>query len=203
MNAVEVLRVRTARFMGLYIMAHLPLVVALEWLVRGSVGILERRHGRSRRLRRLYGIPEQQRRTAPAPVHRDDADRLLHPGCHGGSSVADGHPHVFLCRARDGRRILRLAADRRGNRHCRVAPPDPQFCTAFAGLRRRRCPWSRGVACGDRADRGRRPDRGRSLSDPVFDKRRTDLDRGKPGNRSRSSRKPARAGSPSTGQGRT
>ena len=40
MNAVEVLRVRTARFMGLYIMAHLPLVVALEWLVRGSVGWL-------------------------------------------------------------------------------------------------------------------------------------------------------------------
>ena len=40
MNAVEVLRVRTARFMGLYIMAHLPLVVVLEWLVRGSVGWL-------------------------------------------------------------------------------------------------------------------------------------------------------------------
>jgi methyl-accepting chemotaxis protein len=40
MNAVEILRVRTARFMGLYIMTHLPLVVALEWLVRGSVGWL-------------------------------------------------------------------------------------------------------------------------------------------------------------------
>jgi methyl-accepting chemotaxis protein len=40
MNAVEVLRVSTARFMGLYILAHLPLVALLEWLIQGSLGWL-------------------------------------------------------------------------------------------------------------------------------------------------------------------
>ena len=40
MNAVETLRVRTARFMALFIAAHLPVVVALEWLVQGSPGWL-------------------------------------------------------------------------------------------------------------------------------------------------------------------
>src|SRR6185295_10093270 len=36
MNAVDALRARTARFMALYIAAHLPLVIALEWLMQGS-----------------------------------------------------------------------------------------------------------------------------------------------------------------------
>jgi methyl-accepting chemotaxis protein len=40
MNAVEILRVRTARFMALFIAAHLPLVVMLEWQVQGSPGWL-------------------------------------------------------------------------------------------------------------------------------------------------------------------
>jgi methyl-accepting chemotaxis protein len=40
MNAVETLRVRTARFMALFIAAHLAVVVALEWLVQGSPGWL-------------------------------------------------------------------------------------------------------------------------------------------------------------------
>jgi methyl-accepting chemotaxis protein len=38
MNAVESLRVRTARFLSIYIAAHLPLVVGLEWLMQGSPG---------------------------------------------------------------------------------------------------------------------------------------------------------------------
>ena len=40
MNAVEALRARTARFMAYYIVAHVPLVIVLEWLVQGSVGWL-------------------------------------------------------------------------------------------------------------------------------------------------------------------
>ncbi len=36
MNAVEALRARTARFLALYIAAHLPLVIALEWMMQGS-----------------------------------------------------------------------------------------------------------------------------------------------------------------------
>ena len=40
MHAVEALRTRTARFMALYIAAHLPLVVVLEWLMQGSPGWL-------------------------------------------------------------------------------------------------------------------------------------------------------------------
>ncbi|MEZ5831566.1 MAG: methyl-accepting chemotaxis protein [Dongiaceae bacterium] len=38
MNAVEALRVRTARFLAIYVAAHLPLVVGLEWLMQGSPG---------------------------------------------------------------------------------------------------------------------------------------------------------------------
>jgi methyl-accepting chemotaxis protein len=38
MNAVEALRARTARFLAINIAAHLPLVVAIEWLVQGSPG---------------------------------------------------------------------------------------------------------------------------------------------------------------------
>ncbi len=38
MNAVETLRARTARFLGLYIAAHLPIVIGLEWLMQGGPG---------------------------------------------------------------------------------------------------------------------------------------------------------------------
>lgn len=40
MNAVEALRARTTRFMAVYIAAHVPLVILLEWLLRGSPGWL-------------------------------------------------------------------------------------------------------------------------------------------------------------------
>src|SRR5512147_2738287 len=40
MNTVEALRARTVRVLALYIAAHLPLVIALEWLMQGSPGWL-------------------------------------------------------------------------------------------------------------------------------------------------------------------
>src|SRR5215475_5224025 len=40
MNAVETLRAQTTRFMTLYIAAHVPLMIALEWLLHGSPGWL-------------------------------------------------------------------------------------------------------------------------------------------------------------------
>ncbi len=38
MHAVDLLRVRTARFLAIYIAAHLPVVVGLEWLMQDGVG---------------------------------------------------------------------------------------------------------------------------------------------------------------------
>jgi methyl-accepting chemotaxis protein len=40
MNAVELLREKTARWLGIYICAHFPLIAGLEWLRQGSPGIL-------------------------------------------------------------------------------------------------------------------------------------------------------------------
>ncbi|MBL9036514.1 MAG: hypothetical protein JNN33_17250 [Rhodospirillaceae bacterium] len=38
MHAVEALRARTARFLAIYIAAHLPIVLGLEWLMQGGLG---------------------------------------------------------------------------------------------------------------------------------------------------------------------
>ncbi|WP_374367046.1 methyl-accepting chemotaxis protein [Dongia sp.] len=40
MNAIDALRARVARLLGLYICLHLPVVAGLEWLVTGAVGWL-------------------------------------------------------------------------------------------------------------------------------------------------------------------
>ncbi|HVO02992.1 MAG TPA: methyl-accepting chemotaxis protein [Candidatus Cybelea sp.] len=40
MNAVESLRAKTARWLGIYICAHFPLVLGLEWIRQGSPGVL-------------------------------------------------------------------------------------------------------------------------------------------------------------------
>ncbi|HVZ01300.1 MAG TPA: methyl-accepting chemotaxis protein [Dongiaceae bacterium] len=40
MNAVELLRAKTARLLGIYICAHFPLIAGIEWVRQGSPGIL-------------------------------------------------------------------------------------------------------------------------------------------------------------------
>src|SRR4051812_30117231 len=40
MNAVELLRDKTARLLGIYICAHFPLIAGLEWFRQGSPGIV-------------------------------------------------------------------------------------------------------------------------------------------------------------------
>jgi len=40
MNAVELLREKTARWLGIYICAHFPLIAGIEWLRQGGVGIV-------------------------------------------------------------------------------------------------------------------------------------------------------------------
>jgi methyl-accepting chemotaxis protein len=40
MNAVELLRLKTARLLGIYICAHFPLIAGIEWTRQGSLGAL-------------------------------------------------------------------------------------------------------------------------------------------------------------------
>ncbi len=170
MNAVEVLRVRTARFMGLYIMAHLPLVVALEWLVRGSVGWLS---AVMAAIAAFAGFMAFQSSSAAQRLLLSIA-MMLTVSCILGAMEGhlwqmDIHMYFFAALAMvvafcDWRPIM-AATVTVALHHLILNFVLPAL--VFPGGGRA---WPRRAACRDRADRSRRPDHGRPLSDPVIDR---------------------------------